>query len=24
LQIDFFVPDSSRPPNGVTLDAKSR
>jgi len=24
LQIDFFVPDSSRPPNGVSLDAKSR
>ena len=24
LQIDFFVPDSSRPPNGVTLGAKSR
>jgi citronellol/citronellal dehydrogenase len=24
LQIDFFVPDSSQPPNGVSLDAKSR
>jgi citronellol/citronellal dehydrogenase len=24
LQIDFFVPDSSRPPSGVSLDAKSR
>jgi citronellol/citronellal dehydrogenase len=24
LQVDFFVPDSSPPPNGVTLGAKSR
>lgn len=24
LQIDFFVPDTSRPPEGVSLDAKSR
>jgi citronellol/citronellal dehydrogenase len=24
LQIDFFVPDSSRPPAGVSLDAGSR
>src|SRR5262245_11837845 len=24
LQIDFFVPDSSQPPSGVSLDAKSR
>jgi citronellol/citronellal dehydrogenase len=24
LQIDFFVPDSSRPPEGATLEAKSR
>jgi citronellol/citronellal dehydrogenase len=24
LQVDFFVPDTSRPPEGVSLDAKSR
>jgi citronellol/citronellal dehydrogenase len=24
LQVDFFVPDSSTPPSGVTLNAKSR
>jgi citronellol/citronellal dehydrogenase len=24
LQVDFFVPDASRPPDGVSLDAKSR
>jgi len=24
LQVDFFVPDSSRPPEGVSLEAKSR
>jgi citronellol/citronellal dehydrogenase len=24
LQVDFFVPDTSRPPDGVSLDAKSR
>ena len=24
LQVDFFVPDNSPPPSGVSLDAKSR